>query len=341
MNDLPRIAVLMGGPSAEHEISLRSGHGIATALSRRGWSVTAIVIPQELTVGQAGSFTRQALNEAKVEAAFIALHGPFGEDGTIQAICEELHIAYTGSDVQASRLGLDKVASRLRFEQSGLAVPAWQLVDLADRTGLESCAQRFGFPVVVKPTNQGSSLGVSLVTNEAELQDAIQQAARYDHRILMEAYVQGRELTVGILGADALPLVEISSHHRFFDYTAKYTPGQTEYVVPAPIPEELARQIQACGLLAHQALGCRHLSRVDLILDGANSQPVILEVNTIPGFTATSLLPKAAACAGIAYDELCERVMRMALSQRQRSATESQKEESIVHITEKAVGSRQ
>ena len=318
MRDSPRIAVLMGGPSAEHEISLRSGQGITAALTRRGWPVAAMTIPHALTVREAGRFTRQALHEAGAEVVFIALHGPFGEDGTIQAICEELQVAYTGSDVQASRLGLDKVASRLRFEQAGLAVPAWQIVNPTDREGLRSCVQRLGLPIVVKPTNQGSSLGVSCVADETELHDAVQEAARYDSRVLLETYVQGRELTVGILEDDALPLVEICSRHRFFDYTAKYTPGQTDYVVPAPIPEELTRRIQACGLLAHQALGCRHMSRIDLILDVAD-QPVILEVNTIPGFTATSLLPKAAACTGIAYDELCERLVLMALSQKNES----------------------
>jgi D-alanine-D-alanine ligase len=325
MKDSPRIAVVMGGPSAEHEISLRSGQGVVEALTRRGWNTSSLVIPHALSVEQASERVHRALEQTGTELVFIALHGPFGEDGTVQQLCEERRLAYTGSDAEASRLGLDKVASRQRFEQIGLQVPTWRVVD---PESLERAVGTLHFPVVVKPTNQGSSLGVSIATHHAELMDAIEQASRYGTRVLLEQFVRGREMTVGILDSDPLPVVEIRPKERFFDYRAKYTPGMTDYVVPALLEEGLAARVQEAGALAHQALGCQHFSRVDLILNESN-QPVVLEVNTIPGLTATSLLPKAAACRGISYDELCERLVLMALSQNHRSATESQREESI------------
>ena len=312
----------MGGTSAEHAISVKSGQGVVASLTRRGWHVNAILIPQALTLEEASQFARHALQEADADVAFIALHGPFGEDGTVQAVCEELQVAYTGSDAKASRLGLDKVTSRLRFEQAGLRVPRWRLLNPADRASLDGCIAQLGLPVVIKPTSQGSSLGVSIVAHHGELAQALEEAARYDSRVLVEEFIAGRELTVGIVGDEALPLVEIRPMaHRFFDYTAKYTPGETEYLVPAMLDAPLTQRAQAAGLRAHQALGCRHFSRVDLILNQAG-EPVILEVNTIPGLTPTSLLPKAAACAGMSYDALCERLVLMALPQR---------EESIVH----------
>lgn len=314
MRERPRVGVLMGGPSAEHEISLKSGQGVAAALTRLGWNAQAMVIPKEFSVEDAGRCTRQALQESDIEAAFVALHGPFGEDGTIQAICEDLRIAYTGSDPQASRLGLDKVASRERFESARLLVPKWCVLDPDDLDGLVACITHLHFPVVVKPTNQGSSIGVSIAANHAELIDAVADAGRYGRQILVEEFVRGRELTVGILGRETLPVVEVRPHSsRFFDYAAKYTPGQTTYEVPACLDDTLTQGVQEAGLRAHRALGCRHFSRVDLILNDQH-QPVILEVNTIPGLTATSLLPKAGACAGILYDELCERLILMALA---------------------------
>jgi len=319
MNRSLKVGVLMGGPSAEHEISLKSGQGVVAALSRRRWEVSGIVIRHELTMDEARQHARLALERAGTDLVFIALHGPFGEDGAIQQLCEELSLPYTGSGVQASRLGLDKVASRLRFEQVGLRVPNWQLINFPSENLLSGeflrqkfCEAKFRFPVVVKPTNQGSSIGVSIAAHHGELMDAMREAARYDTRIILEEFIRGRELTVGIFGDDALPVIEIRPTRRFFDYTAKYTPGMTEYEVPAMLEERLTRQVQASGLLAHQVLGCRHFSRVDLILNEIN-QPIILEVNTIPGLTAMSLLPKAAACVGISYDELCEQLVLMAL----------------------------
>lgn len=304
-----KVAVLMGGPSGEHDVSLRSGRGAVEALARRGWTVEPIVIPQAGTVEEACAFTRRALRDAAPDVAFIALHGPFGEDGTIQGLCEDLRLAYTGSTARTSRLGMDKVASKHRFEAAGLRVPRGHVVD---RAASSPDVEGLAYPLVVKPTGQGSSLGVSIVTHQEELPAALDTAGRYGGRILIEEFVAGRELTVGVLGDEPLPIVEVRPGHPFFDYTAKYTAGLTEYLVPAPLAPELAATVQAAGLSAHRALGCRHFSRTDLILrdDGV---PVILEVNTIPGLTPTSLLPKAAACVHLSYDALCEQIVMMAL----------------------------
>ena len=318
------VAVVMGGPSAEHEISLKSGHGVAQALAARGWRVERLVIPKTLTPEEALEETRRGLIASHADVAFLALHGAFGEDGSVQQLCEDLSIAYPGSGPQASRLGLDKVESRRRFEQADLTVPHWQLVPSTLAATRAAIRAGFSYPLVIKPTNQGSSIGVSLVAADDHVAPAVREAARYDERLLIEGFVQGREVTVGIVEERALPLVEIRPRHAFFDYTAKYTPGQTDYLVPAKLPASTARRVQACGLRAHEAIGCRHLSRVDMILN-AKDEPVILEVNTIPGFTATSLLPKAAACLGVSYDELCERLVKLAVSTTRTPMTADQR----------------
>ncbi len=308
-----RVGVLMGGPSSEHAISLKSGHGVVEALTGRGWDVRELVIPKELSAEQALDATTQLLEQQEIHVAFITLHGPFGEDGTVQQLCEGLQIPYTGSGVEASRLGLDKVASRRRFEQAGLIVPRWRLLQSTAVDQIDRCIEMLRFPLVVKPTNQGSSIGISIARHHAELLEAVECASQYDARLLLEEFVPGREVTVGVLGDEALPIVEIKPHQGFFDFTAKYTPGQTDYLAPAPLDNELAKRVQQAGLTAHRVIGCRHFSRADLLLD-RQQRPVVLEVNTIPGFTATSLLPKAAACVGIDYAALCERIIEMAVA---------------------------
>lgn len=313
------IAVVMGGPSAEHDISLNSGRGVAAALRRRGWGVEEIIVPQAISIDEAGCHLRAALQPQAVEAVFLALHGAFGEDGTVQELCESLGLAYTGSDPAASRLGMDKVASRRRFEAAGLAVPRWRLLDAAGPPAWQA-AQEGPYPCVIKPVNQGSSVGVSLVRDARGLASAVSAAGRYSPQVLMEAYIRGRELTVGVLDGRPLPVVEIRPTQPFFDFTAKYTAGMTDYLVPAPLPAAVSAKVQAAGVTAHEALGCRHLSRADILLD-AEGEPVVLEVNTIPGFTPTSLLPKAAACAGLSYDALCEQLVQMACRDRQPAST--------------------
>jgi len=283
---------------------------VAAALAKRHWSVEPIVIPRDVTIEDACEMTRGALQHLHADVAFIALHGTFGEDGTIQQLCEELHMAYTGSDPTASRLGMDKVASRTRFQHVGLSVPRWHLVDLHTRMAVPPIP--LTYPVVVKPTHQGSSLGVSIVHDEQGLPNALALAGQYGSSVLVEEFVRGKEVTVGVLGEEPLPVIEIHPHQPFFDFTAKYTAGHTEYLVPAPLPTEVATHIQGVGLAAHRALHCRHLSRTDIMLS-EQGVPVVLEVNTIPGFTPTSLLPKAAACVGMSYEQLCEQLVLMAL----------------------------
>ncbi len=309
---MTKIAVLMGGPSEEHAISLKSGHGVADALTRQGWLVEPIVVPRGGTIDEALKFAEKALSVSNTEAVFIALHGCFGEDGTVQALCESLHLPYVGSGPQASRLGMDKIASRRYFEQAGLVVPRWKAVE-AGQSNIESLVEKWAYPLVVKPSDQGSSIGVSFAKTPAELAPAVKAAGTFSRQVLIEEFVAGREMTVGVFGSRALPVIEIKPHQAFFDFTAKYTTGATDYLVPAPISEEIAGQLRLSALHAHEVLGCRHMSRADFILrpDGA---AVLLEVNTIPGFTPTSLLPKAAALVGIDYDALCEQLVQMALA---------------------------
>lgn len=307
-----KVVVVMGGPSEEHDVSRRSGQGVLEALARRQWVVEPLVIPRTVQVEEALEHARHGLTHARADVVFIALHGPFGEDGTIQQLCEELHLPYTGSDVLASRLGMDKAASKRRFEEAGLSVPRWRVIESSTiQTHVPRDLEGLTYPLVVKPARSGSSFGVSIVERVDGVAAGITGAAQYGSSVLVEEFIAGRELTVGILGDAPLPVIEIRPHHGFFDFQAKYTQGATDYLVPAPISADVAAAVQAVGLAAHRALGCRHLSRADLILD-ARSTPMLLEVNTIPGFTPTSLLPKAAACLQLSYDELCERLVLMA-----------------------------
>lgn len=308
-----RVMVLMGGPSAEHAISLKSGHGIAEALARRGVAASPVTVPQDVTPEDALRWIRSAVERDSPDAVFLALHGAVGEDGTVQQLCEDLGVAYTGSGPSASRLGMDKIASRRRFERAGLFTPAWRVVTPAARRTPRHALGSRRLPVVVKPANQGSSIGITIVQDMVHLPQAIDEAARFDARVLIEEFIEGREVTVGIVADSPLPVVEIQPVRPFFDYTAKYTPGQTIYHVPAELDTKPAQRVQEAALAAHRVLGCRDVSRVDLILD-RRGRAVVLEVNTIPGFTPTSLLPKAAACAGLSYDALCERLVMMALS---------------------------
>lgn len=299
----------MGGPSEEHEVSLKSGHGAVDALRQRGFVAEPMLLPRDLSTQEASAMVRRALASADVDVVFIALHGAFGEDGTIQQLCESLHVAYTGSDAAASRLGMDKIASRQRFLDAGLDVPRSRVVE-ASRNGA-TAPKGLRFPLVVKPSAQGSSIGVSLVRRPSEVAAAVREAARYGGHVLVEEFIPGRELTVSVLGDDVLPVVEVIPKRAFFDFAAKYTAGMTDYRVPAFLSPDIAHRVQEAGRRAHEALGCRHFSRTDLILSEAQI-PMVLEVNTIPGLTPTSLLPKAAACLGISYAELCEQLVMMA-----------------------------
>ena len=303
------VAVFMGGPSEEHEVSLRSGQGAAAALRERGFRVEPVVLPRAVAVETAREAAQRAIRHLAPDVVFIALHGTFGEDGTIQQLCEALRVAYTGSDAAASRVGMDKIASRQRFVLAGLSVPRWRAATSAHLEPVE--LEGLHYPLVVKPSDQGSSVGVSLVGQPDGLSEALQEARRYSPTVLVEECIKGRELTVSVIGEQALPVVEIMPKRAFFDFTAKYTVGMTDYQVPAALEPDVARLVQEAGRRAHAAVGCRHFSRTDLILT-ETQVPVVLEVNTIPGLTPTSLLPKAAACLGMSYGALCEELVMMA-----------------------------
>lgn len=292
-----RVGVLMGGLSAEREISLRTGKAILGALRRLGYRAVGI---------DAGRDLARELVRRKIETAFLALHGRGGEDGTVQGLLECRGIPYTGSGVLASALAMNKKYAKMIFRTEGLPTPAFEVVTVGTR-GAWPLA-RLSPPVVVKPTCEGSTIGMAVVRSRRALAKALADAFRYDPEALVEDYVPGRDLTVGVLGAAALPVIEIRPRGGFYDYRAKYTAGATEYLVPAPLPARLAGHVRNLALAAHRALGCRGVSRVDFRLD-ERGRPFLLEVNTIPGMTETSLLPKAAAEAGIGFDELVERIL--------------------------------
>jgi D-alanine-D-alanine ligase len=291
------VGVLMGGASAEREVSLRTGEAILAALRRLGHAAVGI---------DAGADLPQQLARRKVSVAFIALHGRGGEDGTVQGLLECLGIPYTGSGVLASALAMDKKQSKWIFQAHGLPTPQFEVVAAGAR-GAWPLA-RLAPPVVVKPVCEGSSVGVSEVRTRGALARALKAAFRYDPEALVEAYVPGRDLTVGVLDDLALAVVEMRPHSGFYDYRNKYKTGRTEYLVPAPLTARQTARTQELALAAHRALGCRGASRVDFRLD-ERGRPQLIEVNTIPGMTATSLLPKSAEAMGIGFDELVARIL--------------------------------
>ncbi len=311
---LGRIGVLMGGYSSEREISLKSGTAIAQALKNEGGDVVAVDITEKDEKKIASRIT-----ESGMDVAFIALHGRLGEDGAIQAILEGLNIPYTGSGVEASRLAINKTLAQSIFKSHGISVPAYVILERNANLSEDFFVKELGNPPwVVKPACEGSSIGISLVETIETLEKAIKTAESYGEKVLVERFIKGRELTVGILQEKPLPIVEICFSRTFFDFTAKYKQGFTEYLVPADLPGDITLKLQAEALKAHQALGCRDFSRVDIIL-AADGGGYILEINTIPGFTSTSLLPKAAKAAGIEFNQLCLQLVELAYGQKKET----------------------
>jgi len=307
-----RVAVLMGGISGEREVSLRSGSAVSSALRELGYQV--------LEVDLGPSAVEQLVSlSSEVEAAFLALHGRLGEDGTVQGVLELLGVPYTGSGVLASALAMDKRMSKRIFRAEGIPVAEDVVITAADvraaglRRAAEGIALDLGFPCMVKPSGEGSTLGSSKAVNTEELEKALDMAFRYDDVVLVERYIQGRELTVGLLGEgpEALPVLEVVASKGIYDFECKYTRGMTQYLVPAPIPEDLAAELQRLALRAHRALGCEGVSRVDFMVDG-EGKAYCLEVNTLPGMTELSLVPKAAAAAGYTFQETVERILNTA-----------------------------
>jgi D-alanine-D-alanine ligase len=299
-----RIGVLAGGPSNEREISLRSGRAVYDALVARG--LDAILI-------EVGGDIRGLVSASRIDTAFIALHGRFGEDGTVQGILDKMRVPYTGSGAGASALAIDKIASKEVFMKAGIPVPRHVVFD---KTGLDlRKVDGLGLPVVVKPSLEGSSIGLSVVRERSGLEGAVAKAFEYGERVLAEEYIAGRELTVGILDDKPLPVIEIVTRENVYDYNAKYSDPATRYLVPAPVDDDVARRAQALAELAHRALGCRCFSRIDMMLDRSGSI-FVLEANTIPGMTQRSLLPKAAAANGLSFGDLCVKLIDDALKGR-------------------------
>ncbi len=301
-----KVAVLMGGRSAEREVSLHTGEQVAGALGERGYRVTSI------DTADLGFI--EVLRTGHFDVAFICLHGRFGEDGTIQGLLEILGLPYVGSGVLASALAMDKVASKHIFAAAGLASPP--SLTFTSMPGSEApIVAALGEKLVVKPVNEGSSVGMSIVHGPAEALPAIELAFRYDSTVLVESFVAGAEVTVGVLGNDeleALPTLEVVPEHEFYDYESKYVPGMSRHIIPARVSEAAQAECQRIAIAAHRALGCRGMSRSDTIVT-AEGEVFLLEVNTIPGMTSTSLLPDSARAAGIEFPDLCDRLVALAL----------------------------
>lgn len=294
------ITVMLGGPSAEREVSLRSGASVAAALRSLGHQVT------ELDPQQPGwKLPRET------DVVFLALHGTYGEDGTVQAELEKLGVAYTGCDAAASRIGFDKALTK---EKCVVAkVPTARSLVL--ETAKTPWPMGWNPPLVLKPVRQGSSVGLQFVERVEEWPAALTESLRHDSQVLLEEKIVGRETTVGILADQPLPIVEVRPKSGVYDYRTKYSVGATDYFCPAPFDAVTTQRVQAAGLAAFKAIGGRDYARVDVMVR-ANGEPVVLEVNTLPGMTETSLLPKAAAAAGINYPELCQRMVLLALKRK-------------------------
>ena len=294
-----RIGVIMGGPSAEREVSLRSGRRVLEALLGRGYDAVAI----DWTGADSNLWSE--LRRERVEVAFIALHGTLGEDGCVQGLLECCAIPYTGSSVLASALAMDKVASRRVFDQECIESPRWSVHRGA------ADVQRIGFPLVVKPSREGSSIGVSIVHSQEYLDAALSTARRLHGVVLVEEYVRGREIEVAVLDGEVLGEVEIQPLTEFYDYAAKYQRNDTKYLVPAPLSAVERQLVHDLGRRAHAALGCSGVTRTDLLLT-SSGRAVCLEVDTLPGLTERSLVPKIAEQCGLAFPELCERILASA-----------------------------
>src|SRR5688572_21529171 len=295
-----RVGVLMGGTSGEREVSLKTGEGVAAALEERGHEVVRVVLGDKpIDV---------ALRDAEIDVAFLALHGRMGEDGCIQGMLELLGIPYTGSSVLASALAMDKLKAKEMFRLHNVPTPPYYVATEADLLDLEEIHGSFGFPVIVKPRSEGSSIGLTKAHDLAELEAGIEAALEHDRWALVERYIRATEVHVGLLDGRVLGCIEVVPKGGLYDYESKYTPGKTEYILPPRIAATRARGVMNLAERAVRALGCTGACRVDLLVtEGENEY--VLEVNTLPGMTPTSLLPKIGESAGISYGDLCEAIL--------------------------------
>lgn len=297
------IGVICGGISSEREISLKTGEGIYNALVNNGYNAKLI------------DFKGDNISVfSDIDIAFLALHGKYGEDGSVQGILELFKIPYTGSGILASSLAIDKIFSKKFFVFEKIPTPEYIEINSVSNMDINKIKNEIkkdiGYPLVVKPSREGSTIGITIVENENEFESAVNFARIYDNRILIEKFISGRLLTVSIIGDKpiALPIIEIKPKSGFYDFKSKYTVGLTEYIIPACLDDETESKVKELSLKAHNNLGCYGVSRVDLILD-KNMVPYVLEINTMPGMTETSLVPKAAAAVGISFEKLVEIIL--------------------------------
>ena len=308
-----KIAVLLGGRSAEREISLKTGKAVCEALQINGFNVTAIDVDENIV---------EHLKKEKPQLVFLALHGKYGEDGTIQGMLEMLDIPYTGPGVLASAIAIDKIMTKKMLVFNKIPTPRYMFVSKYDFEAnsegiIKSIKSDIGLPVVIKAPTQGSSIGVAFVHNEGEIIPGLRLAMNYDNEILIEEMLSGMELTASVLGNRdplALPLVEVVSATGVYDFEAKYTVGLSDHIIPARLPAEIQKEIQQLAIKTYKAIGCKGLSRVDFIVN-KDYQPFVLEVNTMPGMTATSLFPDAARYAGIEFPDLVKKIVELALEE--------------------------
>lgn len=294
-----KIGVLMGGLSTEKSVSMKTGQAVLTALRSRGYDADPVFVDRDIDL---------VLRQREIDVAFIALHGRYGEDGCIQGLLEVLGIPYTGSDVLASALAMNKVKAKQMFRLHNLPTPPYYVLTEDRLADLDVYHGDFGFPAVVKPAAEGSSVGVEIASDFEALEAACERAFRFDSEVLIERFVSGREVSVAIVGDRPIGAVEVEVAEGFYDYSAKYTTGETAYYVPPRLSPERYRGVLTQGMLAHQALGCTGTSRVDLIVSDSGNE-YLLEVNTLPGLTPQSLLPKIGASVGLSFDDLVEAIL--------------------------------
>lgn len=302
-----RVALLAGGASDEREISLASGRGAGNALREAGFSVTEFDPAEKKDL--------QNLIAGNYDVAFLCMHGKMGEDGTLQGFLEMIGLPYIGSGVWSSALAMDKAKSKLFYENAGIQTPVSVTLYSPDDMSVEDILSTVGESCVVKPATEGSALGVYIVKGADEVKDAIEKAFELDSEVLVETFVKGMELTIAVLGneqLEALPVIQIVPRNEFYDFESKYAPGGSQHLCPAPLNAEATEKVQEMAKAAHRVLGCSGISRSDFIMD-ENGEFWILETNTLPGMTETSLLPDAARAAGIEFPELCTRLIELAL----------------------------
>ncbi len=304
-----KIGVLMGGVSNEREISLMSGEAVLKALVEEE-KLDAVGID---VVDEEGTKLEQVLRKEEVDTAFIALHGYYGEDGGIQSFLEKLSIPYTGSEVVASAICFNKYVAKNLLNSNGISTPPFVLMSGEERKFSEDCNLPFGFPVVVKPCSGGSAIGISIVKNSGELDDAFRTGLEHDDCILIEKYIPGREVTVSILGnreLQVLPIIEIIPKSEFYDYRAKYESGMSDHILPARLSGTVKKKVEETGIFAYGIVGCRGFARIDMIV-GEDGIPHVLDINSVPGLTATSLFPEAAKAVGMKLGKLCRKLIEM------------------------------